>query len=78
MTAANLAVRPVAPPGSLRPKTASANVVRLLARDRPPIRRQPLICHWRVGDDGRLACHWEPDARIFCTADQFQALSRRG
>ena len=78
MTAANLAVRPVAPPGSLRLKTASANVVGLFARDRLPVRRQPLVCHWRVGDDGRLACHWEPDARIFCTADQFQALSRRG
>jgi hypothetical protein len=59
MTAAILAVRPAAAPGLVSPEGA-AELVRLVALDRPPVRRQ-LVCHWRRDADGRLACVWEPD-----------------
>jgi hypothetical protein len=61
MTAAILAVRPAARPGSVKPNTATTDLVRSLALDRLPVSRRPLICHWRLDAHGRLVCTWELD-----------------
>jgi hypothetical protein len=60
MTAAILDLRPATTPDVIPPRKATTDLVRLFALDRLPERRR-LVCHWRRGPDGRLACFWEPD-----------------
>jgi len=61
MTTAILDLRPAARPGVGRATEATSDLVRLFALDRAPKARFSLICRWRRGADGRLACLWEPD-----------------
>lgn len=66
MTAAILDFRPAARPELVTPERvtrdrAHAELVRLFALDRPPAVRRQLVCRWRRGGDGRLACVWESD-----------------
>jgi hypothetical protein len=65
MIAAILDVRPAARPGTVRARGATTDLVRLFALDRLPVHRQPLICRWHRGADGRLTCSWEPDIALF-------------
>ena len=41
-------------------RRSAADLVRLFALDRLPVRRR-LICHWHRDADGRLIGVWEPD-----------------
>jgi hypothetical protein len=56
-----LAARPAALAGIVSPRSATTSLVRLFRLDRLPVGRRPLICHWHLDADGRLACTWEPD-----------------
>jgi hypothetical protein len=61
MNAAFRNVGPAVVPGTVSVE-GTRNLVRLLSLDAVTIDRTRLICRWHRDLDGRLSCHWEPEA----------------
>ena len=50
-------------PAGSETRAVGADLIRLFGLDRLPTYRQPLVCHWRRGADGRLFCVWTRDTK---------------
>jgi hypothetical protein len=51
---------PAVAPGIAAVNVSTIDLVMLFGLDRSPVDRR-LVCRWHRGNDGRIACHWEPD-----------------
>jgi hypothetical protein len=51
---------PAVAPGIAVIDVSTIDLVTLFGLDSSPANHR-LVCRWHRGNDGRIACHWEPD-----------------